>query len=150
MDRTDYRIIDQLQFGFPVSEYPYAEMATQFGISEQQLIDRLDRLLADKVLTRFGPMYHAENLGGAITLSAMKVAHDDLERVAEIVNSFSEVAHNYEREHSFNLWFVVTAEDRSTIDHVLAAIEQRSGYRVYDFPKQEEFFVGLYFASQIK
>jgi DNA-binding Lrp family transcriptional regulator len=147
MDSIDRQIINQLQGGFLVCERPYAEAAATLGLEEAELIRRVDALLADGTLTRFGPMYHAERLGGALTLAAMKIPPDDFERVTTIVNAFPEVAHNYAREHAFNMWFVLATETPERIDEVIAAIEAASGYPVYNMPKIEEFFVGLRFEA---
>ena len=145
MDAVDRAIVNQLQGGFPVCERPYAEAATTLGLSEDELMQRLDILLEKGTLTRFGPMYHAERLGGALTLAAMKIPAADFERVTEIVNRFPEVAHNYAREHAFNMWFVLATEAPERIEAVIGEIEQAAGYRVYNMPKLEEFYVGLRF-----
>ena len=113
------------------------------GLAEDELIARLTRLLADGVLTRFGPMYHAERLGGALTLAAMKVPEHDFDRIAALVNAHPEVAHNYERQHEFNMWFVLATETPERITEVIGEIERATGYRVYNMPKLEEFYVGL-------
>ncbi len=143
MDAVDRQLINGLQGGFPVSERPYAEAAERFGLTEDELIRRVDALLAQGVLTRFGPMYHAERLGGALTLAAMKIPAADFERVAGIVNAFPEVAHNYAREHELNMWFVLATETPERIGEVIAGIERATGYKVYNMPKLEEFYVGL-------
>jgi DNA-binding Lrp family transcriptional regulator len=145
MDAVDRAIVNQLQGGFPVCERPYAEAATTLGLSEDELIQRLDVLLENGTLSRFGPMYHAERLGGALTLAAMKIPPQDFERVTGIVNGFPEVAHNYAREHEFNMWFVLATEAPEQIGEVISEIERMSGYRVYNMPKLEEFYVGLRF-----
>jgi DNA-binding Lrp family transcriptional regulator len=144
MDKLNLKIIQRLQYGFPVCEYPYAQVAQELSLTEIELIERLDQMLFDKVLTRFGPMYHAEALGGALSLVAMSVPKEDFKRVSKIVNGFDEVAHNYERNHRLNMWFVVATEVPEQLDAVLTQIEQQSGYAVYNMPKLEEFFVGLY------
>jgi DNA-binding Lrp family transcriptional regulator len=147
MDAVDRAIVNQLQGGFPVCERPYAEAASTLGLTEDQLMQRLDILLENGTLTRFGPMYHAERLGGALTLAAMKVPAQDFERVTAIVNGFSEVAHNYAREHAFNMWFVLATEAPERIEQVIGEIEKAAGYRVYNMPKLEEFYVGLRFEA---
>ncbi|MGD8576794.1 MAG: Lrp/AsnC family transcriptional regulator [Thiohalophilus sp.] len=143
LDTTDKDIINQMQQGFPICENPYAEVATSLGLNEDELIGRLQAMLDDRTLTRFGPMYQAERLGGAFSLVAMAVPEQDFERVADIVNDFPEVAHNYEREHRFNMWFVLATETPQRVPEVLAEIESRSGYRCYNMPKEKEFFVNL-------
>jgi len=147
MDAVDRAIVNQLQGGFPVCERPYAEAASTLGLTEDQLMQRLDILLENGTLTRFGPMYHAERLGGALTLAAMKVPAQDFERVTAIVNGFPEVAHNYAREHAFNMWFVLATEAPERIEQVIGEIEKAAGYRVYNMPKLEEFYVGLRFEA---
>ena len=147
MDALDRRIVNELQGGFPLSERPYAEVAARLGTHEDELIRRIDRLLADGTLSRFGPMYHAERLGGALTLAALRVPEADFERVAAQVNAHPEVAHNYAREHVFNMWFVLATEMPGRIDEVIASIERETGLKVYNMPKLEEFYVGLRFEA---
>jgi len=143
MDATDRRIVDAMQGGFPVCERPFAAAAAPLELAEQALIDRIDRLLADGTLTRFGPLFDAEKLGGAFTLAAMQVPAERFDAVAAIVNAFPEVAHNYAREHAFNMWFVVATATKAGIDEVLARIEQATGLAVLAFPKEREYFVEL-------
>ena len=145
MDATDRTIINNLQGGFPVSERPFADAAAALGISEDELIERIGRLLDDGMLTRFGPMYHAERLGGGLSLAAMQVPAADFDRVTDIVNGFPEIAHNYARDHVFNMWFVLATEDPQRIADVITEIAQRTGCQVYDMPKLDEYFIGLRF-----
>ena len=143
MDEIDRIILNGLQEGFPVCERPYAAAAERLGLDEAVLMERLGHLLEDGVLSRFGPLIHAEQLGGGLTLAAMQVPVEDLERVIEQVNAFPEVAHNYERDHALNMWFVLATERPQQIATVIAAIEARTGYPVYNFPKEEEYFLNL-------
>ena len=147
MDDIDRRIINGLQGGFPIAEYPFAAAAAALAISEATLIDRIDRLLRNGWLSRFGPMFNADRLGGATTLAAMAVPAADFEGIAAIVNAFPEVAHNYAREHALNMWFVVATETPERIPEVLAAIETATGLPVYGMPKLEEYFVEARFVA---
>ncbi len=143
MDDTDRRIIDVLQQGFPVCDSPYEQAARQLGLTGQELIGRLQRLLADGVLSRFGPLYHAERMGGALMLAALQVPVSRFDEVADIVNGFPEVAHNYRREHRFNMWFVLASDDPARIAEVIASIKKNTGLEVYEMPKIREYYVGL-------
>jgi len=145
MDAMDRKIINALQGGFPVSETPFAEAAARLDMTEDELIDRLRRLCDEGQLSRFGPMYNAERLGGAVTLAAMAVPDERIEAVAAQVNAHPEVAHNYARAHDFNMWFVVAAEQPRRIPTVLAEIAAETGLPVYDMPKLDEYYVGLRF-----
>jgi DNA-binding Lrp family transcriptional regulator len=143
VDDIDKTIINRLQQGFPICEAPYRQVADQLGITEVDLLNRLQNLLADGVLSRFGPMYHAEHMGGALTLAALKVPDERFEEVTEIVNGFPEVAHNYARNHSLNMWFVLATERPEQVQDVIGQIERQTGLSVYNMPKISEYYVGL-------
>jgi DNA-binding Lrp family transcriptional regulator len=143
LDEIDRRIINALQGGFPIADEPYREVANSLGLAEGDLLARLERMLQDRVLTRFGPMFQIERIGGSFVLAAMQVPEADFERVAAIVNSLPEVAHNYRREHAFNMWFVLAADWPGAVPAAIAAIEAATGIEVYPFPKEREYFVEM-------
>ncbi|NQU57942.1 MAG: Lrp/AsnC family transcriptional regulator, partial [Rhodospirillales bacterium] len=93
LDDIDRAIINGYQGDFPLSEDPYSEVGAALGIDALDVLTRITRLLDDGILSRFGPMYHAEKMGGGLTLAALEVPEDDFERIADIVNGFAEVAH---------------------------------------------------------
>lgn len=143
MDNIDARLVNTLQTGLPVCARPFDAVAAALDVSVDEVLSRLQRLLDDKVLTRFGPMFNAEKLGGALSLCALQAPADRYDEIAELVNDFPEVAHNYERDHLLNMWFVVATEQPEQAAAVIREIEQISGCQVYDMPKQEEYFIGL-------
>ncbi|HZM36380.1 MAG TPA: AsnC family transcriptional regulator [Burkholderiales bacterium] len=143
MDDTDRRIVNALQGGFPLCSRPYREAASRLGMDEHELLSRLRTLLDTDVLTRFGPMYDVERMGGAFTLCAMSVPAADLERVGALVNAHAEVAHNYERAHRFNVWFVMGGTSHAALANVVSQIEAETGYPVMNLPREAEFFVEL-------
>jgi len=147
MDELERDIVNRLQGGLPLCARPFAAAAQELGTDEATLIAKLGEMLAAGTLTRFGPMYDAERLGGAFTLCAMRVPPDDLERIAARVNAHPEVAHNYERAHEFNLWFVLATGGRARIAEVIAAIEAETGYPVLDLPREQEYFIELRLAA---
>jgi DNA-binding Lrp family transcriptional regulator len=124
---------------------PYAAVASELGLTEQALLHTLTDLLDRRILTRFGPMFHAGEMGGGLTLAAMRIPENDFEAVTQKVNSFDEVAHNYRREHELNMWFVLATESPEDIPRVIGEIESATGYPVYNMPKEEEFHVHLHF-----
>lgn len=144
MDDTDRLILDRLQSGFPVCERPYASAAGEIGVSEDELLVRLKRMKEEGVITRFGPLYNVERMGGEFVLCGMRVPAERFEAVAQCVNAFPEVAHNYERDHEFNMWFVIAAETRARAESVARRIEETTGLPVYRCPKLAEYHVGLY------
>lgn len=95
-------------------------------------------------MSRVGPVFKPNRLG-ASTLAAMAVPRERLQDVADLVSSYAEVNHNYEREHAFNLWFVVTAEDEPAVNRVLDKIRRRTGIAVMDLPLVDAFHIDLGF-----
>lgn len=141
LDDTDRRIVNTLQEGFPLSPRPYAEVAARLGLSEADLIARLGRLIERGALTRFGPFFDAEAMGGAFCLCAMAVPAARFDEVMTQVNAHAEVAHNYERAHRLNMWFVLATETPAGIEAAARAIGEETGLRVFRFPKEREFFI---------
>ena len=143
LDSIDRAIVDTLQGGFPLCERPYAVAAERLGVGEDELLQRLEKLLADKVLTRFGPMVQIERMGGAFVLAALAVPEERYEAVAAQVNALPQVAHNYRREHKLNMWFVLATETPAGIPAAIAQIEAATGLKVHAFPKEREYFVEM-------
>ncbi|HEY8159370.1 MAG TPA: Lrp/AsnC family transcriptional regulator [Methylobacter sp.] len=143
MDEIDKQIINALQDGFPICDAPYRQVATQLGLTEQDLITRLKTLLDNGVLTRFGPLYNAEQMGGALTLAAVKAPIERYDEITETINAFPEIAHNYARSHELNMWFVIATETPEQIQQTINAIERETGLTVYNMPKIKEYFVNL-------
>jgi len=143
IDLQDARLVDRLHSGFPLVDHPFAEIGAELGMDEAEVLERLRRLLSQGVLTRFGPMYHIERAGGTFMLAALEVPEQRFAEVAALVNALPEVAHNYRREHAFNMWFVVATESAAECDAVLTRIAASTGLAVHAFPKEREYFVGL-------
>ena len=143
LSELDRNIINRWQGEVPLVSRPYAVMAQELGVSEAVLLARLEHLLDNGVLTRFGPLYNIERLGGSFCLAAMAVPAERFEQIAAMVNAHPEVAHNYQREHALNMWFVLATETAEQIMEIADDIEHESGLTVYRFPKQHEFFVEL-------
>ena len=143
LDVADRAVINGLQGGFPLDPRPFRAAGKALGLSEHELIARLRRLLEQGKLSRFGPLWNAQALGGDVCLCAMAVPPERLDAVAGQVNAHPEVAHNYERTHALNMWFVLAAERPERIEEVAAAIEMETGIAVHRMPKLNEFFVSF-------
>ncbi len=145
--QLERRLLNEYQQGVPLTPTPFADIARELGIYETTVIETLRRLETEGVIGRVGAVFRPNRVG-ASTLAAMAVPGDEIERVAAIVNEFAEVNHNYEREHRYNLWFVVVATDAGRLAEVLDDIERRSGFRLLDLPLEQEFFIDLGFDLQ--
>jgi siroheme decarboxylase len=143
MDDIDRAIINNLQGDLPVCERPFLEAAQRIGITEDELLARLAQLRESGVLTRIGPMFQIERMGGAFTLAALRAPEAEFDRIAERVNALPEIAHNYARTHELNMWFVIATETPGEIDKVIGRIEEDTGCKVFNFPKSREYFVEM-------
>ncbi len=143
LDELDRTLINALQGDFPLVREPYRKVAAALGLSEDEVLRRLDSLLERRVLTRFGPMFQIERAGGAFVLAAMRVPQTRFDEVAATVNGFPEVAHNYRREHELNMWFVLATATPQGIPAAIDAIEAATGLPVLAFPKEREYFVEM-------
>jgi len=148
LSALDKRLLNDFQDGLPLSPAPFADMAAALGVSEADVLDRLKALSAAGAVSRVGAVVRP-NTVGVSTLAAMSVPPAELERVAGLVSAYSEVNHNYEREHELNLWFVATAPDAAHLARVLAEIATRAGYDVLDFPMIEDYHIDLGFEMRL-
>jgi DNA-binding Lrp family transcriptional regulator len=147
MDDLDRRLINRLQLGLPLVRHPWRVLAAELESSSTELLERLHALLDDGVLTRFGPMFDIERLGGAFTLAALAVPEERFEDVAEQLQGLPEVAHNYRREHAWNMWFVLACATEHDLTETLHHIETLTGLPLLNLPKEETYHVGLYFPA---
>lgn len=143
VDVIDLCLMTRLHGGLPLSERPFADVGAELGLDEDGVIERLHHLLAQGVLSRFGPLFQIERSGGLFVLAALAVPPERFAEVTELVNRHAEVAHNYRREHALNMWFVVGAESPEAAEAVLAHIEAETGLAVHAFPKEREYHVEL-------
>jgi siroheme decarboxylase len=143
LDTTDRLLINRLQDGLPLTHSPFAGVANEAGIPEAEVVDRIAHLREIGAITRFGPFLDAEAMGGAFCLCAIAVPPDRFDEVVTLVNAHPEVAHNYERQHRLNMWFVLACERLDEITDAAERIERETGLRVLLFPKVKEFFIGF-------
>jgi DNA-binding Lrp family transcriptional regulator len=129
------RLLNDFQRNFPLEPAPFAQIAQRLNTSPETVLKTLKELQDKGAVSRVGPVFRP-NTVGASTLAAMAVPADKLEAVAAIISDFPQVNHNYEREHHYNLWFVVTAENASALTKTLRQIQLQTGNRVLSLPRQ--------------
>jgi len=143
-DALEFRLLNEFQRDFPLCPAPFAELAARLGVGEKVVLSGLEKLRREGKISRVGAVFAPKRIG-ASTLAAMAVPAEQLAAVAAAVNRFPEVNHNYEREHHYNLWFVVTAASEGRLQATLGAIEKAAGYPLLPLPLLEEFHIDLGF-----
>ena len=144
LSALERRLLDEFQRDFPLVPAPFAEMGARLGVSESEVMEALAKLKARGFVSRVGPVFAPRRLGFSL-LAALAVPATRLEAVAALVSAYQEVNHNYEREHDYNLWFVVTGDDEQRVQRVLHDIEQRSGLAALRLPLERAYHIDLGF-----
>jgi len=150
LDAVDAALIDEYQSGFPVERRPFERVAreiaaeTGVAVDADELLDRVRDLRERGVFRRFGAVLNPPVIGSS-TLAAVRAPDDRFDEVAEVINGYRQVNHNYRRDHEWNQWFVVTAGSRETRDGILAEIEERTGCEVLALPMLTDYYIDLEF-----
>jgi len=147
LNQLEKQLLNDFQREFPLTPAPYREIAQRLGIDESTVINSLQALVDRGLISRIGPVFRVNGVGVS-TLAAMAVPESLLDKVADQVSSFKQVNHNYEREHEFNLWFVITACNNDELNEVIRAIENQTGIEVLQLPMLEAFHIDLGFELQ--
>jgi DNA-binding Lrp family transcriptional regulator len=140
----EQHLLNDYQRDMSLSATPYADMAKQLGVSEEKILESINSLQDRGVISRVGPVFRPNRIGVS-TLAAMAIPEQDIECIARIISAFPEVNHNYQREHEYNLWFVVTASSAEHLDIVLYEIEQHTEYPLMSLPMLDDYFIDLGF-----
>jgi DNA-binding Lrp family transcriptional regulator len=134
---------------FGLSSTPFAEMAEKNNTDTATILRKIKQLKSKGIIARVGPVFRPNTIGVS-TLAAMQVPLNQLKEIAELVNQYAEVNHNYEREHEFNLWFVATASDQQHLKSILRDMEQQTGIAVMSLPLVKEFHIDLGFKMSLQ
>ena len=144
MDRIEFRLLNEFQRDLPLCPAPFAVMGHRLGVSEAKVIDTLARLARAGKVSRVGAVFRPHTVS-ASTLVAMRVPHERMEDVAQIVSACPGVSHNYARKHRWNLWFVAAAADESQLAQMLDDLEARCGCPMLRLPLIESYHIDLGF-----
>jgi len=142
------KLLNDFQRNFPLEPMPFEQIARRLNTSPEQVLQTLKELQAKGAVSRVGPVFRP-NTVGVSTLAAMSVPAERLDSIAAIINQFPQVNHNYEREHRYNLWFVVIAENASALDETLREIQLECGYRVLSLPLVKDYHIDLGFRMNL-
>jgi len=144
MDKLTQALLNTYQRNFPITSRPFAEMGRVLSFSEFEVLSKLQLFKTKGTVTRIGPVFDHRKAGASL-LAAIKVPPEQLDFVAEQINQYAEVNHNYGREHDYNLWFVVTAPTQTHLQNVLNDMEQTTGMPILRLPMEKSYHIDLGF-----
>lgn len=137
-------ILQHYQQALPSSLTPYAAMAEALGSDEASVLQALQDLQTRGLISRIGPVFDHRR-AGASTLAALAVPAAQLEQTALALNQIPGLNHNYEREHEYNLWFVLTAASHTQLQRQLASIRARYPWPLLVLPMEQAYHINLGF-----
>lgn len=144
LDTTDQRLLNDWQRDFPLVREPFQALAAAVGCSSAEVLERLRRLQQRGAFSRIGGTW-AAGAGGAALLCAYAVPAGRLDAVAAQVSSHAGVNHNYEREHRFNLWFVITGGDAAEVAAQVDGLDAQTGLVALRLAMQRAYRIDLGF-----
>ncbi|MDR2203887.1 MAG: AsnC family transcriptional regulator [Nitrososphaerota archaeon] len=149
LDNTDKQLLQLLQNDFPITTHPWKELSHKIGLSEQQIINRIENLYAKKIIQKIGPIIDNSKIGyTTATLVALRVPENQVDTIAAIINQYSDISHNYEREHEYNIWFTLVAKNTKTLTQTLNEILQKTGLNqndILNLPTKQRFKINVNF-----
>ncbi|MDI6639788.1 MAG: AsnC family transcriptional regulator [Methanocellales archaeon] len=147
LDSIDKNLLNVLQDELPLVSRPFEELGKGLGISEEDVISRVKRLLEEGVIRRIGPIIDIKKLGGVSTLVAMSVPSERVDETAAMINEYPEVTHNYLRSHRYNVWFTISASSKERLEEILGEIK-KLGYELIDLPATKMFKIRVKFGMK--
>ncbi|MEK7814220.1 MAG: AsnC family transcriptional regulator [Candidatus Desantisbacteria bacterium] len=146
MDTIDRTILNALQEDFPVDSRPFRVLSQRIQISEEEIIQRVSSLVESKIIRRLGVSLNPKAVGLSTTLIGMDVPEERMEAVADIVNAYAEVTHNYQRDEDYNLWFTIAAKSPEEIQKIIEEIREKTGIkRIINLPSTKTFKIRVRF-----
>lgn len=141
MDETDRKLLHRIKKEFPLQKRPFREIAEEMGISESEVVERLNRLDERGVIRNISPKIRSSKVGyEASTLVAVKVDENEIEEAADVINEYKGVTHNYERDADYNLWFTLHAESREELEKIIEEIREKLQLEdLINLPKEKKY-----------
>jgi DNA-binding Lrp family transcriptional regulator len=149
LDDIDKQLLQLLQDDFPLVEYPWRELGSKVGVSEKEVISRVEHFFSTGVVRKLGPVVDLPKVGyTSTTLIALRVPENQVDNVASVINQYGNISHNYEREHEYNVWFTLVAKSKQELASTLSEILQKTGLSpcdVLDLSTVKRFKINLNF-----
>ncbi len=150
LDNVDKKILQEIQSVFPITPRPFQTLAEQLSLEESDVRRRIKALVENKVIRRLGPIIDTAAMGNTGGLMAMNVPEEQIEEVAEVINAYTSVSHNYLRKGRnrpipYNVWFTMSAPDKEALGKNLKEIEDKTGLVIRNLPTTKKFKIGVKF-----
>lgn len=144
LDPTNRKLLNLLQWGFPLVERPWRAMGETLGVGEAEVMDRVRKLREAGIVRQTSPIFDTRKLGYTSALIATRVDPDKLDAIAQTISRHPGVSHNYQREHGYNLWFTLASPPGADFETEAKRITDLAGVQcVRLLPTLKAFKIGL-------
>ncbi|MEM2759742.1 MAG: Lrp/AsnC family transcriptional regulator [Nitrososphaerales archaeon] len=144
LDTTDKAVLNLIQWDFPLTQRPFAEIGRSLSISEEEAMQRIKTIKEIGIIRQINAIFDTRRLGYKSALVAMSIRPEKLEQVASVINGHPGVSHNYERDHEYNLWFTIAVPPDGNIQNDLATFSKLEGVLKYRIlPTLKLFKIGV-------
>ncbi len=134
IDAIDKTLLNITQKNFPLTKTPFKDIAEELGLTEEDVLERLQKLKDLGYIRRIGAVLDTKTLSYISCLCAVSVPGEFIQDVAEEINRCENVTHNYQRNNELNLWFTITTKTQKEMDKILKRWEKKLGITIYRFP----------------
>jgi DNA-binding Lrp family transcriptional regulator len=146
LDEFDKSILNRIQADFPIDSRPFARIAKELGLNEDEVIRRVKAMKDSGIVRRIGANFVPGKVGFVSTLCAARVPDEKIDSFSNVVNRYPGVTHNYQRENKFNIWFTFIARSTEEIEKNLAQIRAETGVdHILNMPATKVFKIRAQF-----
>ncbi len=138
MNEEERKVLEFLK-EIPLDKEPFRILADKLGMAEDELLKKIEAIIEKGFIREIGPFFDYRKLGFSGTLCAASVASEDILSFSKVLDEIEGITHNYEREHTYNIWFTLVAESEERVREIIEFIEKKTGYKILSFPVKRMF-----------
>ena len=127
LDDLDQELLNAVQWDFPLTPRPYAALGARIGISEAEVMERVNEVKRKGVLRQLSAIFDTRALGYSSSLIAAKVDPHRIDDAAGVISTHPGVSHNYKRNHDYNLWYTIAVPPGESLQEHVDALHEKSG-----------------------
>jgi siroheme decarboxylase len=127
------QILYRIQKNFPLQKRPFEQIAKELNITENEVIEVLQQEKENKIIRQTSAIFDTKKLGYTSSLVAFEIAAEDIDEAVIILNSHPGISHNYERNHTYNIWFTlaIAPNSKSNLEETIAILAKLTNAKDY-------------------
>jgi len=139
LDSTDRKILNLYQAEFPLTQRPFAEIGEAVGVSEDEALTRVSRMMEEGYFTGVGLDYDRDSIGESASICALAVAHGQSQKAVAGLECNPNSSQIFIADHAMNIWFTLVADSAPALKESCGEIERSLGWPILRIPIIREF-----------